>query len=60
MENRKYEVFNYKTKKRVRVPKEDHIIVQNSHEAIIKRGDFELVQKLIKSRYSESVHNHEN
>jgi hypothetical protein len=60
MENHKYEVQNYKTKKRVRVPKEDHIIVKNTHEQIISREDFDLVQKLIKSRYSEPKHNHEN
>lgn len=60
MENGKYEVQNYKTKKRVRVPQEKHIIVRNTHEPIIDREDFELVQKLIKSRHSEPVHNHEN
>ena len=60
MENGKYEVQNYKTKKRVRVPQEKHIIVRNTHEPIIDREDFELVQKLITSRHSEPVHNHEN
>src|SRR5690554_3640459 len=44
MENRKVETENYKTKKRVRVPKENHIIVNNTHEAIITRSDFEIVQ----------------
>lgn len=50
MENHKYEVKNYKTKKLTRVPDEEHIIVRNTHEAIIDREDFEKVQKLIKSR----------
>lgn len=50
MENHKYEVKNYKTKKRTRVPDDEHIIVRNTHEAIIDREDFEKVQELIKSR----------
>ena len=54
MENHKYEVKNYKTKKRTRVPKEEHIIVQNTHEAIISRNDFNKVQDLIKGRQSPS------
>lgn len=48
MENHKYEVKNYKTKKRTRVPKEEHIIVRNTHEPIISRSDFEHVQELIR------------
>jgi len=60
MENRKVETENYKTKKRVRVPKENHIIVNNTHEAIITRSDFEIVQNLIKSRITPHHHNHEN
>ena len=41
MENHKYEVKNYKTKKCTKVPKEEHIIA---------RSDFEHVQELIKHR----------
>ena len=60
MENRKYEIPNYKTKKRVRVPKENHIIVQNTHEAIISRVDYDRVQELIASRKRPHKHNYEN
>ena len=60
MENHKYEVKNYKTKKCIKVPKEDHIIVRNTHEPIISRSDFEHVQELIKHRQRPSRHNHPN
>lgn len=50
MENHKFEVKNYKTKKITKVPKEEHIIVRNTHEAIIDYEDFYKVQDLIKSR----------
>jgi len=38
---------NYKIKKRVKRRKEDWIRVQNTHEAIIAKEDFEVVQKLM-------------
>lgn len=60
MENKKYEIPNYKTKKRVRVPKENHIIVQNTHEAIISRTDYDRVQELLTSRKRPHKHNYEN
>ena len=60
MENHKYEVKNYKTKKCTKVPKEDYIIVRNTHEPIISRSDFEHVQELIKHRQRPSRHNHPN
>lgn len=60
MENRKYEVQNYKTKKRVRVPQDKHIIVPNTHEGIISRADYEKVQQLISARNTPPRHNHEN
>lgn len=50
IENRKYEVENYKTKIRVRVPIEEHIIVKNTNQAIITREDFDEVQEIMKSR----------
>ncbi len=49
MENRKYEIQNYKTKKVIKVPKDKHIIVPNTHEPIIIRDEYERVQELIKS-----------
>ena len=60
MENHKYEVKNYKTKKRTKVPKEEHIIVKNIHESIISRCDFEHVQELIRHRQRPNRHNHPN
>lgn len=38
---------NYKIKKRVKMPKEDWFRVENTHEAIIPKEDFETVQKLM-------------
>ena len=60
MENHKYEVKNCKTKKRTRVPKEEHIIVQNTYEAIISRNDFNKVQDLIKGRQRPSKYDFPN
>ena len=60
MENHKYEVKNYKTKKRTPVPKDEHIIVRNTHEPIVSRSDFNKVQELIEDRHIELVHYHKN
>lgn len=60
MENHKYEVSNYKTKKLVRVPDNEHIIVRNTHEAIISEEDFEIVNNMIKSRISPRIYESEN
>lgn len=60
MENHKAEVANYKTKERVTVPKDEHIIVENTHEAIISREDFDKVQQLVHARHKKPYHNFEN
>lgn len=60
IESNKYEVINYKTKKCVPVPKERHLIVENTHEAIISQEDYDAVQSMIKARTHPWVHNHEN
>ena len=60
IESNKYEVINYKTKKCVPVPKERHLIVKNTHEAIISQEDYDAVQSMIASRTHPWVHNHEN
>ena len=60
MENHKYQVENYKTKKCVRVPDSEHIIVHNTHEAIISEEDFNTVQTVIKKRHYPAHHQHEN
>lgn len=41
---------SYKSKKCVSVPKEEWYIVENTHEAIIDRETFELVQKMLVSK----------
>lgn len=58
IESCKYEVINYK--KCVPVPKERHLIVKNTHEAIISQSDFDSVQFMIASRTHPWVHTHEN
>ena len=39
-------VKSYKNKKRVDNPKEDWLIFENTHEAIISQQEFDLVQEL--------------
>lgn len=46
MVNHKSEIANYKTKKTRKVPEEQHIVVLNTHDAIISREDFEQVQRI--------------
>lgn len=60
MVNHKAEITNYKTKQRVLLPESEHIVVQNTHESIINRSDWETVQRLIKSRHRAPYHNFEN
>lgn len=60
MENHKYEVQNYKTKKLVKVPKYKHIVVRNTHESIIKEEDYKMVQQIIQSRLHPKVYTNEN
>ncbi len=59
MVNHKYEILNYKTKERVKVPVENQIIVQNTHEPIIDRNMFEEVNKKISNRRKPN-HSYEN
>ena len=40
--------LNYKSKKEIRTPKEEWIISENTHEAIIDKETFNTVQKLLK------------
>lgn len=47
LEQFKRKKVNYKSKKRVSVPKEDRVICYNTHEPIIKKEDFDEVQKII-------------
>jgi hypothetical protein len=45
-----YEKLSYRSKKIRKVNDNDMIIVENTHEAIISREDFDRVQKILKSR----------
>ena len=47
MVSHKTQTKSFKNKKPVAVPKEEWIIVRNTHEAIIDEETFELVQKFI-------------
>ncbi|HOA78526.1 MAG TPA: recombinase family protein [Bacilli bacterium] len=60
MVNHKCEIVNYKTKERQTLPKEQYIIVPNTHEPLVSREDFEQVQMLIKSRPSPTIYETEN
>ncbi len=40
--------YNYKIKNRIKVPKDEWIRVENTHEAIIPKEDFEIVQSIMK------------
>ena len=61
IESSRYEVINYKTKKRVKVPQDRHIICKDRHEPIISESDFEFVQSILNSRVHPWKHDeHEN
>jgi len=47
MVSHKTQTKSFKNKKPVRIPKEDWIVVKNTHEAIIDEETFELVRKFI-------------
>jgi len=49
----KFRTRSYKDHRLVDIPKEEWIIVRNTHEAIIDRDTFAKVQEAIKSRYIE-------
>lgn len=49
----KTQTKSFKNKKPVAVPKEEWIIVRNTHEAIIDEETFELVQKFISVKTAE-------
>lgn len=60
MVNHKAEVANYKTKQRVMLPQSERIVVENTHQAIIERGDWLTVQQLVHARHKAPHHNFEN
>lgn len=52
--------LNYKSKKEIRVPREEWIIVSNTHEAIIDKRVFDMVQSLLKkNKYNNNSRDRE-
>lgn len=49
--------LNYKSKKEIRTPKEEWIISENTHEAIIDKATFDTVQKLLKKNKNKPTGN---
>ncbi len=49
--------INYKSKKEIRVPMENWIIVENTHEAIIDKETFYTVQNLLKKNKHKHIRN---
>ena len=47
---------SYKHKKKINIPKEDWLIFENTHEAIIPQHDFDLVQELRKNKRRNQKH----
>lgn len=39
---------SFKSKKRIRVPEDEWIVIENTHEALVDRETFEIVQKMVK------------
>lgn len=60
MENHKSEKISYKIKKYVSVPKDQHIVVENTHEALVSREDYSRVQQLVSARHRAPHYNFEN
>ena len=46
--------------KKVKVPDSEHIVVKNTHEAIISEETFETVQTVLNARHYPAHHKHEN
>ena len=53
-------VKSYKTKKQIRLPKEDWIIFRNTQEAIIDEKTFETVQQMRKAKRARTKYNEPN
>lgn len=46
----KGEMISYKVHKYRKLPKQEHVVIEKSHEAIISKEKFDLVQQLLKSK----------
>ncbi len=51
--------LSYKSKKRIKVPIEEYIITENTHEPIIEKEDFEKVQFLLAKKSINKKNKHE-
>lgn len=51
--------INYKSKKIINLPPEEWIITRDTHEAIISRKDFEIVQKRLNENKSTKINKYE-
>lgn len=51
--------LSYKSKKRIKVPNEENIITENTHEPIIEKEDFEKVQFLLAKKSINKKNRHE-
>jgi len=60
MVQHRVEKVSYKSPKTKKLPREDWIIVENTHEPIVKREDFDNVQMLIQSRQRTRVRKYEH
>jgi DNA invertase Pin-like site-specific DNA recombinase len=60
MVNHKHENISFKIKKQRAIRPENRIVVQNTHEPIIGKEDFETVQKLRSARYKKPRHTYNN
>jgi len=60
MENHKSEKVSYKLKKYVTIPRDQRIVVEDTHEAIISREDWNKVQQLVSARHRKPHNNFEN
>ncbi len=49
----KYSKLNYKTKKIIKVPEQQHIIIENNHEPIISKDIFNSVQIMLDKKSNE-------
>lgn len=60
LDNHRTEVISYKTKQKKKIPQKDHIVIENTHEPLISQEDFDLVGRLMNSRYKPQVHEYDN
>lgn len=52
MAQNKYKKVNYKVKKLITIPRENWIVIENTHEPIIEKDIYDLIQKMIDEKIS--------